>query len=167
MIKIPNNIGVVVVVLALLATGVVQARDPDSIEYYLAHVDEHTDQEIKLDVSHVVPTKFVSPVQDVAFLHVVSLDDVANRPGGSLLLMLPADEQEKIVDKYGLNHKRGRSRKMEPVLRVLSAQAGRKQYYILDYNGEMAQLVGDQLAEVGRLAASGRDGAGRQGRQRP
>ncbi len=162
------TINTLIISLSAFALVHVVAAAPDSIEYYLANAEEYVDKEIKLDVSHVSPTKFVSPVDGVAFLFVVTVDDRANRPGGTLIMMLPEDQKDKIVRKYGLNHERGRDRSMKAVLRTVSARPvqGGLERYILDYTGEMKALVGDKLEEAYRLSLGERGRAGRPGAPR-
>lgn len=124
------------------------ARDPDSAEYYLAHAEEYVDKEVRLDVSHVSPVRFASPNPEVAFLHVITYDDVDRRHGGAILMILPAADKEDVIDDYGLNHRKGRDRRMDGVLRLVDAGPRHGRRYILDYEGRTWDLVKDDLGSL-------------------
>lgn len=137
-----------VAVMIVATSTSAMARNPDSAEFYLAYADKYLDQTIKLDVSHVEPVHFISPVQGVAFLRVATIDNVERRNGGMIMMVLPVEDKEKVIKKYGLNHERAQSKSMKVVLRQASGRIAREAHYLADYEGKAWELVKDSLAKV-------------------
>ncbi len=136
-----------VAVVVAAASSSAFARHPDTAEYYLAYAEEHLDKEIQLDVSHVEPVHFVSPSEQVSFLRVATVDEgQKKRFGGMIMMVLPVEDKDKVIKKYGLNHERGRSKPMKVVLRKSPGAGPRPPHYLADYQGKAWHLVKDKMS---------------------
>jgi hypothetical protein len=140
----------------VLASGLVaQADSKRTAKFILSDPRAYEGKEITLDVAMVHPVKWVSPMANFAFFHARTLDRRDRKPGGSILVAVPADKSAAFAKKYGTNFE---GRNQSTTLRgTLVAVGGSKQrprpgIWIIDTTGNL-------LAEIDSKKASFPEGA--------
>lgn len=161
--------------LVLLAAVVPLLHAADSkrtAEYILTTPMDFEGKEVTLDVAFVQPVHWKSPSPDVAFFHVMTLDRRDHKPGGGILVSIPASDAAKFAKKYGTDFE-GRT-ESNPFSGVLLAAPGGKMHHkvwLVDSTGKIADLVKQNKLiiedEGGGPGGPGGPGPGPRGPRRP
>lgn len=94
------------ITMALTAAFLPLAGAADSkrtAEYILATPGDFEGKEVTLDVAFVKPVRWKSPVPELAFFRVMTIDRRDDKPGGHILVAIPASEAGKFAKKYGMD----------------------------------------------------------------
>ena len=127
---------------ALLATATLaSAESKRTAEYILTDPAKFQGQEVTLDVALVKPVHFVSPFPEIAFFHALTIDRGDKKPGGGILVAVPAASANAFAKKYGTDFD-GRS-DMDTLRGTLVAAGPgpRGKIWVLDNSGELVSLM--------------------------
>ena len=94
--------------LVLLAAAGPMLHASDSkrtAEYILTTPADFEGKEVTLDVSFVKPVHWKSPVPELAFFHVMTLDRRDYKPGGEILVVIPSEDASHFAQRYGTDFK--------------------------------------------------------------
>lgn len=113
------------------------ALSKKTADYVILHATELEGKSVTLDVVGVRPMRMLSPIPDVTFFHAITFDDREDRPGGPILVAVPANQGEKFAEKFGsLNPRSKRVEKMSGILIPSSGSPDRKgKVWMIDYEG--------------------------------
>jgi hypothetical protein len=131
-----------VAVLALSTPLLKAAESERTAEHILTTPSEHEGKEVALDVAFVKPVHWKSPVEELAFFHAVTMDRKDMKPGGGILVAIPAADAASFAKKYGTDYE-GRYEKDE-LTGTLMAGPGcgpRKQVWFVDTSGQAAAMI--------------------------
>lgn len=131
--------------LVLTAATVPLLRASDSkrtAEYIFTSPTDFEGKQVTLDVSFVKPVPWKSPVSELAFFHAMTIDRQDYKPGGVILVAVPATESGKFAKKYGLDFEgRHESTQLKGTLIAAPGHEG-PQVWILDTTeGKVGELV--------------------------
>lgn len=145
-----------ILTMVLLAASVPLSLAGDSkhtAEYIIANSSEFEGKEVKLDVSFVKPVQWESPMPELAFFHVITIDNRDEKAGGSILVAVKAAESGSFAKKYGMDFD-GR-RDSDPLRGVLMAAPGRGPaqqvragIWFIDTTGTAAELIKNKRLEL-------------------
>lgn len=130
---------------ALLFAGASALHAGDSkrtAEYILTTPTEFEGKEVTLDVAFVKPVHWKSPAPELAFFHALTMDRSDNRPGGGIMVAIPAADAAKFAKKFGTDFD-GRN-DMDTLRGTLIAAPGkgpRPRVWLIDTTGKVAELV--------------------------
>ncbi|MCU0777351.1 MAG: hypothetical protein MUF86_06745 [Akkermansiaceae bacterium] len=133
--------------ILLAATAHGYADSKRTAEFLLVDPKSHVDKEVTLDVSHVKPVHWKSPLSEIAFFHAVTIDRRDGRFGGAILVAVPAGEATKFARKFGMDFD---GRNSTTTLRgtfVLVSGRGPSGLWIIDTTGKLAELIAEKRAE--------------------
>lgn len=131
-----------VAVLSLSCPVLNAAESERTAEHILTTPSEHEGKEVTLDVAFVKPVHWKSPVEELAFFHAITMDRRDMKPGGGILVAIPAAEAASFAKKYGTDFE-GRYEKDE-LTGTLMASPGRgprKQVWFVDTSGQAAAMI--------------------------
>jgi len=146
---------------ALLATASLASADSKrTAEYILTDPTTHQDTEVTLDVAFVKPVHFVSPFPELAFFHALTMDRTDKRPGGGILVAIPAEQATAFAKKYGTDFD-GRS-DMDTLRGTLVAAGPgpRGKIWLVDNSGKFLQLTEERKKNLPEEAAEMADFGG-------
>jgi hypothetical protein len=134
--------------LILLASSALGYADSKkTAEFLLVDPKSHVDQEVTLDVTHVKPVHWKSPLAEIAFFHAVTIDRRDGKFGGAILVAVPAEEATKFAKKYGLDFDgRNSTTTLRGTFALVSGR-GASGLWIVDTSGKLAKLIADKKAE--------------------
>jgi hypothetical protein len=137
-------------------------------EYIIANSAEYEGKEVVLDVSFVKPVKWKSPIPELAFFHVVTVDRRDDKIGGSILVAVKAADSGSFAKKYGMDFD-GR-RDSDSLRGVFLAAPGRgpdlkarARIWFVDTSGTAVELIKAKKLE---LVEDGPDGGRERGDRR-
>ncbi len=168
--KTPKSLSIAFASALCLAGSVVAAESKHTAEYFLTTPAEFENKEVSLDVAFVKPVRWKSPIPELAFFHAMTVDKIDKKPGGTILVVVPAENAEKFAKKYGMDFDgRSDADSLKGTL-IASPQRGPK-VWLLDTTGEAQALFEKYKAEIideggdmgGRPGPGGRRGQGRPG----
>lgn len=145
------------------AMAVSQAADSKrTAEYLLSSPLSYEGKTVTLDVAAVQPVHWKSPFPELAFFQAMTLDRMDHKPGGVILVAVPAADSASFARKYGTDFE-GRF-ESDPLKGQFMASGPRK-VWIIDVSGQLAKLQEERKAllpdEAGRpLAMGGKFGRG-------
>ncbi len=130
--------------VTLLASSQVFADSKRTAEFLLSDPKPHQDQQVTLDVAFVKPVHWKSPLPEIAFFHAITMDRTDRKPGGSILVAVPAEESAKFAKKYGMDFD-GRS-DMTTLRGTFMVSGGKKEHgrpgiWLVDSTGKLASLL--------------------------
>ena len=171
--KIPTTL---LTVLLAAGTPLLHAEDSKrTAEYVLTTPTDFEGKEVTLDVSFVKPVHWKSPNPELAFFHAMTMERMDKKPGGTILVAIPAVDAAKFARKYGTDFE-GRN-DMTTLRGTLVTAPGKKmkrQAWIVDTTGKMAELIkknsfaiDDEDGEMGMGGGFGPGGHGGPGPRRP
>lgn len=130
-------------VLIVAAASALQAGDSKrTAEYILTTPTEFGGKEVTLDVALVKPVHWKSPSPELVFFHVLTIDRSDKKPGGGIMVAIPAADAAKFAKKYGTDFD-GRN-DMDTLRGTLIAAPGKGPHarvWIIDTTGKMGELV--------------------------
>lgn len=138
-----------VAVLALSAHLLKAAESERTAEHILTTPSEHEGKEVTLDVAFVKPVHWKSPVEELAFFHAITMDRKDMKPGGGILVAIPAADAASFAKKYGTDYE-GRYEKDE-LTGTLIASPGRgprKQIWFVDTSGQAAAMIENKKLNI-------------------
>ena len=122
-------------------------------EYIIANSAQYEGKEVVLDVSFVKPVSWKSPIPELAFFHVITVDRRDKRMGGGILVAVKAAESGAFAKKYGMDFD-GR-RDSDSLKGVLLAAPGRgpdqkarARVWFVDTTGTAADLIKAKKLEL-------------------
>jgi len=139
-------------VLLAAASPLLQASDSKrTAEYILATPTDFEGKQVSLDVAFVKPVHWKSPVPELAFFHAVTLDRRDHKPGGHILIAVPAADAGKIAQRYGLDWE-GRN-ESNTLTGTLVAAPGRaagmhRRVWLIDTDGKAIELIKAKKLEL-------------------
>lgn len=114
-------------------------------EHILASPADFEGKEVTLDVSFVKPVQWKSPVAELAFFHVMTIDRVDKRPGGHILVAVLATESSKFAKKYGMDFDgKNKSLSLSGILVATPGKGNRLEVWIVDTTGKIPGFVKDK-----------------------
>lgn len=135
-------------VLALSAPWLL-ADSKRTAEHVLATPSDYAGKEITLDVAFVKPVQWKSPVPELAFFYALTIDRSDDRPGGHLLVAIPASEAGAFAKKYGMDFD-GRNDR-DTLRGVFLAAPGREEkrrIWFVDTTGQAFELIKAKKLEL-------------------
>jgi len=136
-------------------------------EYLLSSPLSYEGKTVTLDVAAVQPVRWKSPFPELAFFQAMTLDRMDHKPGGVILVAVPAADSASFAKKYGTDFE---GRYESDQLKGLFMASGSRKVWVIDASGQLAKLQEEHKAmlpdEAGRpLAMGGKFGPGRGPRQ--
>jgi len=132
------------VLLTALAPLLHAVESKHTAEYVLANSADFEGKEVTLDVAFVKPVEWKSPIPELAFFHAVTLDRRDHKPGGPILVAIPAADSGKFAKKYGMDFN-GRNTVPNSLKGVFLATPGRPgmggKRWIIDTTGQAVALI--------------------------
>ena len=147
-------------VLLAAAAPLVQASESKrTADYILTTPTDFEGKEVTLDVSFVKPPHSKSPVPELAFFHVMTMNRIDYRPAGMILVAIASEDAAKFAKKYGTSFQ-GRDL-THPLTGTLISTPGHGpdqngRMWLVDTTGKAAGLIKDKKFE-------GLDGGGPEG----
>ena len=157
---------VAVVLFGTLAVS--QAADSKrTAEYLLTAPLTYEGKTVTVDVAAVKPTHWKSPFPELAFFQAMTLDRMDHKPGGVILVAVPAADAASFAKKYGTDFE---GRYESDQLKGLFLASGPRKIWLIDVSGQLAQLQAERKTMLpdkagGPVAMGGRFGPGRGPRQ--
>lgn len=145
-----------------------QAADSKrTAEYLLSSPLSYEGKTVTLDVAAVQPVRWKSPFPELAFFQAMTLDRMDHKPGGVILVAVPAADSASFAKKYGTDFE---GRFESDQLKGLFMASGPRKVWVIDMSGQLAKLLAERKEllpdEAGRpLAIGGKFGPGRGPRQ--
>lgn len=154
---------------ACLAVPLHAADSKRTAEYVLANFADYEGKEVTLDVAFVKPVHWKSPNPEFAFFRAFTMDRLDDKPGGGILVAIPAEDASKFSKKYGMDFEgRKESDTLRGVFLAAPARAGKHpRVWIVDTTGKIPGLVKGQQFELPADAEDGGPGEGGGGGPRP
>ncbi len=151
--------------IALSACLVVPLHGADSkrtAEYVLANFADHEGKEVTLDVAFVKPVHWKSPNPEFAFFRAFTMDRLDDKPGGAILVAIPAEDASKFSKKYGMDFEgRKEFNTLRGVFLAAPARKGKHpRVWIVDTTGKISELLKGQQFELPADAEEGGPGEG-------
>jgi hypothetical protein len=130
-------------VLLAAALPVLHASESKrTADYFLTTPTDFEGKEVTLDVSFVKPVHFKSPAPELAFFHAVTIDRVAQKPGGEILVAVPAEDAAKFAKKYGTNFEgRNDINSLRGTFLASPGHGPKGQAWFVDTSGKAADLI--------------------------
>ncbi len=135
--------------LLITATGAF-ADSKRTAEFILSDPKAYEGKEVTLDVAMVKPVKWVSPLPEYAFFHAVTLDRRDRKPGGTILVAIPADTSAAFAKKYGTDFE-GRNNMTSlrgSFIAIGGGDRPRPKIWIVDTTGNLLQTIADKKASM-------------------
>lgn len=139
--------------LAISAPLSMAGNSKHTAEYIIANSADYEGKEVELDVSFVKPAQWKSPIPELAFFHVVTIDRRDQKMGGSVLVAVKSAEAGSFAKKYGMNFD-GR-RDSDSLRGVFLAAPGRGPYskararvWFVDTTGTAVELIKAKKLEL-------------------
>lgn len=149
------------ILMASCALGFSESKR--TAEYLRLAPDSHVGKKVTVDVSMVKPVGWKSPVDNIAFFQVLTIDRRDDKSGGAILVAVPAADSEKFAKKYGMNFEgRGDSDRLEGLFTLVSG-SGPSGLWIIDTTGMVAKLIADKKLALPDAAREPGDGPARPG----
>jgi len=138
-------------VLLAAAAPLLQASDSKrTAEYILTTPSDFEGKEVTLDVAFVKPVQWKSPVPELAFFRALTIDRQDKKPGGHILVIIPAADAAKFAKKYGTDFE-GRNESNTLRGTFLAAPGGKERHrrvWMIDTTGKAAELIKANKLEV-------------------
>ena len=141
------------VFLAVSAPLSLAADSKHTAEYIIANSSEYEGKEIVLDVSFVKPVQWKSPIPELTFFRVFTVDRRDNKMGGGILVAVKAADSGSFAKKYGMDFD-GR-RHSDSLRGVFLAAPGRGadvkvrgRVWFVDTTGTAAELIKAKKLEL-------------------
>lgn len=153
--------GLLFLLLALAASTLQASDSKRTADYILSTPADFEGKSVPLDVAFVKPVHWKSPVPELAFFHAMTLDRREYKPGGEILVVIPAADASSFSKKYGTDFK-GRSTSL-PLQGILVAVPGGKmpaKVWTIDTTGKVADLVKDHKLAIEEESGPGQGGPG-------
>ena len=144
------------------------AESKRTAEYVLATPGDFEGKEVTLDVAFVKPVQWKSAVPELAFFRAMTIDHRDNKPGGHILVAIPASEAGKFSKKYGMDFEgRGDSNTLRGTLLAGPGKGPGKmdhaRIWFIDTNGTAVELIKAkklELIDEGPMGGPGGGGFG-------
>jgi len=131
----------VVTLTASLSTLAV-ASDARTASGILSTPYTYENQPVTLDVAMVRPAHTQSPIPQLAFFHVMTIDRTDRKPAGEILVSVPAEQAEKFAKKYGTDFTRFESNALKGTLLASPGrEGGQGKIWFVDMSGQAAELI--------------------------
>lgn len=130
------------VLLAAAASSLQAGDSKRTAEYILTTPTEFEGKEVTLDVALVKPVHWKSPAPELAFFHALTIDRSDKKPGGGIMVAIPAADAAQFAKKYGTDFD-GRN-DMDTLRGTLIAAPGkgpRARVWLIDTTGKVGELV--------------------------
>lgn len=140
-----------ITLLLLAAAPLTLASDSKrTAEYIMVNSAEFEGKEVSLDVSFVKPVKWKSPIADLAFFHVITVDRRDDKAGGSILVAVKAADSGAFAKKYGMDFDgRKDSDLLKGVFLAVPRRDGKKaQIWLVDTTGTAVNLIKEKKLEL-------------------
>jgi hypothetical protein len=157
------------------SAAISMASDKRTADFYLTSPFTYEGQIVTVDVAFVKPIHWTSPFPGVAFFHTMTVNRGEYKPGGRILVAVPADKAVDFAKKYGTNFERADFNSLKGTF--LAAGGGGPErggkVWLIDTTGQLAKLIAERKLEFPRqvldepLVAEGGFGAGAGGGRRP
>lgn len=159
------------VFLAVSAPLSLAGDSKHTAEYIIVNSAEYEGKEVVLDVSFVKPVQWKSPISELAFFHVVTVDRRDNKMGGSIIVAVKAADAGSFAKKYGMDFDGRRdSDSLRGVFLVAPGRGPdskvRGQVWFVDTTGTAVELIKAKKLELGEDGPNGgaKDAGDRRGR---
>jgi len=131
------------------------AESKKTADYYLTTPADFAGKSISLDVVFVKPVHFQSPIPDISFFHVVTIDKRERRPGGEILAAVATDQASAFASRYGTNFSDTQSKSLQGTL-LSSPTRGpeHRGIWFVDTTGKLAELISSKKIEFDPEAAA-------------
>jgi hypothetical protein len=134
--KTPSFLRCLAVVL-LGTSGLSHADSKRTAEYLLSSPTQHEGQSVTVDVAVVQPVRFKSPFPELAFFHAMTIDRSDRKPGGVIMVAVPAEDGPKFAKKYGTDFE---GRNDSDQLKGTLVASGPRRIYVIDTSGQLQKL---------------------------
>jgi len=154
--------------VALVAlVSISHAESKRTAEYILSDPTAYQNKEVTLDVSFVKPVHWVSPFAGIAFFHAMTIDRTDKKPGGGILVAIPAVDSAKFAKKYGTDFD-GRYDK-DTLRGELIAGGGQRhrKMWLIDTTGKLSELMAKSKKDLPEDALDSDMGGGPKGGKGP
>jgi hypothetical protein len=163
---------ILIIVFLAVSTPLSFAADSKhTAEYIIANSSEYEGKEIVLDVSFVKPVQWKSPIPELAFFHVITVDRRDDKLGGGILVAVKAADSGGFAKKYGMDFD-GR-RDSDSLRGVFLAAPGRGsdakargRVWFVDTTGTAAELIKAKKLELIEEGSGGGERGDRRGGQK-
>lgn len=150
-----------VALVALVSTS--HAESKRIAEYILSDPTTYENKEVTLDVAFVKPVHWVSPYAGIAFFRAMTIDRTDKKPGGGILVAVPAVDAAKFAKKYGTDFD-GRYDKETLRGIFLAAGSGRhRKIWLVDTTGKLSEMIAAQKKDFPEEALNDDLGGGPKG----
>jgi len=134
-------------------------------EYILATPSDFEGKEVTLDVAFVKPVQWKSSVPELAFFRAMTLDRRDYKPGGHILVAIPAASAGAFSKKYGMDFEgRRESNSLKGTLLTGPNRMKKNRIWFIDTSGQAQALIKDNkiaLEEDGPAGLGERQGGTR------
>jgi len=118
-------------------------------EYIIANSADYEGKEVSVDVAFVKPVQWKSPIADLAFFHALTIDRRDHKPGGHILVAVPAADSGSFAKKYGLDFDgRSDSDTLRGKFLASPGERGRASIWLIDTTGKAADLIKSKKLEL-------------------
>lgn len=156
--------------VALALFGSLTASQADSkrtAEYLLSSPLANEGKPVTVDVAAVKPVHWKSPFAELTFFHAMTMDRSDRKPGGGILVAVPAADAAAFAKKYGTDFE---GRYESDPLKGMFMASGPRKIWVIDLSGQLAQLQAERKLSLpeeagGRMAMGGDFGPGRRFKQ--
>ncbi len=130
-------------VLLAAGTPLLQAADSKrTAEYVLTTPADFEGKEVTLDVSFVKPVHWKSPNPEMAFFNAMTIDRMDHKPGGNILVAIPAADAAKFAKKYGTDFDgRNDMTTLRGTLLTAPGKKMKRRVWIIDTTGKIGELI--------------------------
>ncbi|MFZ4776654.1 MAG: hypothetical protein ACOYM3_14880 [Terrimicrobiaceae bacterium] len=138
-------------VLLAAAAPLLQASDSKrTAEYIMATPTDFEGKEVSLDVAFVKPVHWKSPIPELAFFRAMTIDRQDKKPGGHILVIIPAADAGKFSKKYGMDFEgRNESNSLRGTfLAAPGGKDGHRRVWMIDTTGQAAELIKAKKLEI-------------------
>lgn len=143
------SLSVAFATVACLTTSTMAAESKHNAEYFLSTPMEFENKDISLDVAFVKPVHWKSPIPELAFFHAITIDKRDKKPGGGILIVIPAEDAGKFVKKYGTDFDgRSDSDSLKGVFVATPARGPKGRVWFVDTTGQALTLLEKYKAEI-------------------
>lgn len=129
------------------------ADSKHTAEYIIANSVEFENKEVTLDVSFVKPVRWKSPIPELVFFHVITVDRRDDKMGGGILVAVKAEDSAAFSKKYGMDFEDRRDR--DSLKGTFLAAPGRDsnqrvrgRVWFVDTTGTAAELIQAKKLEL-------------------
>jgi len=137
------------ILLAATAPLSLASDSKRTAEYIIVNSAELEGKPVTLDVAFVKPVQWKSPIPELAFFRAMTIDRRDNKPGGHILVAIPAAEAPSFSKKYGMDFDgRNESDTLRGTLLAAPGRELRPRVWFIDTTGTALELIKAKKLEL-------------------